>query len=126
MPRGSETILLVEDEPAVRMLAARILRNQGYTVLEAVNGVDAMSVAQSHAGTPIHLLLTDMIMPKMGGYALAEQLRKRIPDLRVLFMSGYTDKGIVQNGLLEPGVTFIQKPFRPATLARYVRALLDR
>jgi PAS domain S-box-containing protein len=126
VPRGTETVLLAEDEPAVRRLAARMLHRQGYTVLEAANGVEALEIVESYTGAPIDLLLTDMVMPKMGGYELAEQLRQRIPNICVLFMSGYTDNAVVQNGLLDPSVTFIQKPFTPAALARRVRAVLDR
>jgi PAS domain S-box-containing protein len=126
IPRGTETILLVEDEAAVRALTARMLRGQGYTVLEAANGIEALDLVRRHASTPIALLLTDMIMPKMGGYELAEQLRQSIPNIRVLLMSGYTDNAVIQHGLLDPSVTFFQKPFTLPTLARGVRALLDR
>ena len=126
IPRGTEIVLLVEDEPAVRALTARMLRRQGYTVLEAANGIEALDIVRQHTGAPIDLLLTDMIMPKLGGYALAEQLRQRIPGLRVLLMSGYTDNALIQHGLLDPNITFIQKPFTLLSLARSVRALLDR
>jgi PAS domain S-box-containing protein len=126
VPRGTETVLLVEDEAAVRALTARILRRQGYMVLEAANGIEALDVVRHHTSAPIDLLLTDMVMPKLGGHELAEQLRRTIPSIRVLFMSGYTDNALIQNGLLDPGVTFIQKPFTPSALARSVRALLDR
>jgi CheY-like chemotaxis protein len=125
-PRGTETVLLVEDEPAVRALAARMLRRQGYTVLEAANGVEALDLVRRHTGTPIDLLLTDMVMPKMDGYTLAENLRRDYPSIRVLFMSGYTDNAVIQNGLIDPKLAFIQKPFTPSALARTVRAALDR
>jgi two-component system, cell cycle sensor histidine kinase and response regulator CckA len=125
LPRGTETVLLAEDEPAVRNLTARILRRQGYTVLEAGNGAEALEIVRRGTDTPIDLLLTDTIMPKLGGYALAEQIRKIIPDIRVLFMSGYTANTIIQNGLLDLSVTFIQKPFTPSALAHSVRVLLD-
>jgi two-component system, cell cycle sensor histidine kinase and response regulator CckA len=126
VPRGTETVLLVEDEPAVRALTARILRRQGYTVLEAANGIEALDIVRRHTSAPIDLLLTDMVMPQMGGYELAENLRRTLPSLRVLFMSGYADNAVIQNGLLDPSVTFIQKPFTPSALARNVRAVLDR
>jgi two-component system cell cycle sensor histidine kinase/response regulator CckA len=103
-----------------------MLRRQGYTVLEAANGIEALDIVRQHTSAPIDLLLTDMVMPKMGGYELAEQLRQRIPGIRVLLMSGYTDNAIIQNGLLDSSVTFIQKPFTLLSLARCVRALLDR
>jgi PAS domain S-box-containing protein len=120
---GSETVLLVEDEGAVRQLAARVLRQLGYTVLEATDGADALRVAGEHSGA-IDLLLTDVVMPQLGGTVLAERLRDLLPRLRVLFMSGYTDHTIVRHSLLEPGVAFLQKPFTPELLARKVRAAL--
>jgi PAS domain S-box-containing protein len=126
IPRGTEIVLLVEDEPAVRALTARMLRKQGYTVLEAANGIEALDIVWQHTSAPIDLLLTDMVMPKLGGYELAEQLRQRIPGIRVLLMSGYTDNAVIQNGLLDSSVTFIHKPFTLLSLARSVRALLDR
>jgi PAS domain S-box-containing protein len=126
IPRGTETVLLVEDEPVVRALAARMLRRQGYTVLEAANGMEALDIVRQHTSVPIDLLLTDMIMPKLGGYELAEQLRQRMSGIPVLFMSGYTDNALIQHGLLDSSVTFIQKPFTLLSLARSVRALLDR
>jgi len=124
-PRGSETIFLVEDEEAVRSLAADILRDRGYRVLVAANGQDALRVTEAHAGEPIHLLLTDVVMPQMGGKALADNLRLRFPDMHVLYMSGYPDDAIVHQGVVEPGLAFLQKPFTPADLARKVRAVLD-
>jgi two-component system cell cycle sensor histidine kinase/response regulator CckA len=126
IPRGTETVLLVEDEPAVRDLAARMLRRQGYTVLEAGNGIEALDIVRRYTGAPIGLLLTDTIMPKLGGYELAEQMRQRLPGIRVLFMSGYAANAVVQNGLLDLCVSFIQKPFTLSALAHSVRALLDR
>jgi two-component system, cell cycle sensor histidine kinase and response regulator CckA len=121
---GTETILLVEDEPAVRALAARVLRNLGYVVLEAMNGTEGLGVAQAHTGQ-IDLLLADVVMPEVGGKALSEQLTSQYLTMRVLFMSGYTDTAIVHHGRLDEGVAFLQKPFTPAALARKVRAALD-
>ena len=126
IPRGTEIVLLVEDEPAVRNLTARILRRQGYTVLEASNGVAALDIIRQHTSLRIDLLLTDMVMPKLGGYELAEQLQQILPDIRVLFMSGYAANAVIQHGPLDSSVTFIQKPFTLLSLARSVRALLDR
>ena len=121
---GTETVLLVEDEPAVRALAARVLRNLGYMVLEAMNGTEGLGVAQAHTGQ-IDLLLADVVMPEVGGKALSEQLTSQYLTMRVLFMSGYTDNAIVHHGRLDEGVAFLQKPFTPAALARKVRAVLD-
>ncbi|MBK9712023.1 MAG: PAS domain S-box protein [Kouleothrix sp.] len=124
-PRGIETILLVEDEPAVRMLAARTLREQGYAVIEAPQGDAALALAASYAGGTIDLLLTDVVMPGMSGKLLAEALQRQFPTIRVLYISGYTDNAIVHQGRLDPGVAFLPKPFAPATLARKVREVLD-
>jgi two-component system cell cycle sensor histidine kinase/response regulator CckA len=124
LPRGSETILLVEDDASVRELAARALRQQGYTVLEAAGGAEALRLARERRQA-IHLLLTDVVMPGLGGEVLAEQAVQVCPGLKVLFMSGYTDDAISHRGVLEPGVSFLQKPFGPLALARKVRAVLD-
>jgi two-component system cell cycle sensor histidine kinase/response regulator CckA len=121
---GTETVLLVEDEPAVCALAARVLRNLGYVVLEAINGTEGLGTAQAHIGQ-IDLLLADVVMPEVGGKAMSEQLMIQYPNLRVLFMSGYTDNAIVHHGQLDEGMAFLQKPFTPAALARKVRAVLD-
>jgi two-component system, cell cycle sensor histidine kinase and response regulator CckA len=120
---GAETLLLVEDAASVRALAARVLRQLGYTVLEASDGVEALRVAGTHLGA-IDLLLTDVVMPQLGGTVLAERLRDMYPRLKVLFMSGYTDQTIIHHNLLEPGVAFLQKPFTPVVLARKVREVL--
>jgi CheY-like chemotaxis protein len=125
LPRGDETILLVEDESLVRSLAARILRDQGYSVLEAVNGDEALQVVQLYGEKPIHLLLTDVVMPQMGGKALADRLRAIHPELRILFASGYSESSVYDLGISEAGVGFLQKPFTPGVLARKVRAVLD-
>jgi CheY-like chemotaxis protein len=124
LPRGSETILLVEDEPAVRVLAARVLRAQGYIVLEAENGDEALSIAQQRGRAIMHLLLTDVVMPRMSGKMLAERMTALLPDLKVLFTSGYANDTIISQGS-QPGIAFLQKPFTPATLARKVRDVLD-
>jgi PAS domain S-box-containing protein len=125
IPSGGETILLVEDNDEVRDLAQRVLKRQGYTLLQARNGQEALQLAASHPG-PIHLLLTDVIMPGISGVTLAEQLAHTRSDSKVLFMSGYTDEKIEHHGVLEPGVAFLQKPFSPMELARRVRVVLDR
>ena len=126
MPKGNETVLLVEDEPLVRGLALRILRDQGYTVLEASNGNEALSVAQEQTGEIIHLLLTDVVMPYLGGKELADRLKTHRPGIKILFTSGYTDQAIVQRGLLNLDFAFLEKPFSPSGLLRKVREALDR
>jgi CheY-like chemotaxis protein len=124
-PLGSETILLVEDEEALRRLAAQILRSRGYTVLEAGNGEDALGVCRAFAST-IPLLVTDMIMPGMNGRALAESLRDSWPRMKVLYISGYTENILDLHSSFGPGTAFLQKPFSPAVLAQKVRELLDQ
>jgi len=121
---GSETILLVEDEPVVRELARRILEMNGYTVLEAGDVVEARRLCDTHAG-PIHILLTDVVMPVMSGRGLADALSGLRPEMRVLYMSGYTDDAIVRHGVLLEGVSFLQKPFTPQGLAAKIREVLD-
>jgi signal transduction histidine kinase len=120
---GTETILLAEDATAVRIAARQILERFGYTVLEAANGTDALSIAQNR-GT-IDLLLTDVVMPEMSGRELVDRFAKLRPNTRVLFMSGYTDDAIVRHGVLRAGAAYLQKPFSPETLARKVREVLD-
>jgi two-component system, cell cycle sensor histidine kinase and response regulator CckA len=122
--QGSETILVAEDDEPVRNLTCLVLRRSGYQVLEARDGVDALLVAEQHEG-PIQLLLTDVVMPQMGGRLLAERLALLRPDIRTLYMSGYTDDAIVHHGVLEGRMAFAQKPITPPTLLRKVRALLD-
>jgi two-component system cell cycle sensor histidine kinase/response regulator CckA len=121
---GTETILAVEDEEALRRIVKRILETAGYTVLTAEDGEDALLTAARHVG-PIHLLLTDVVMPRMSGRALAQALCATRPTLEVLYMSGYTNDAIVQRGVLEPGTNFLGKPFTTAALAQRVRAVLD-
>jgi len=123
---GTETILLVEDEPAVRALAARVLRAQGYHVLQAADGVEALRVAQEFIGPTIHLLLTDVVMPQMGGRALAERLGALLPGIKTLFISGYTDGAITHRSEVEPRIDLLQKPFSPTTLVQKVRAVLNK
>ncbi len=123
-PCGSETILLVEDEPGVRTLVRDTLSIHGYTVLEARHGIEALLVGSQHGGS-IHLLLTDVVMPQMSGGELADQLRRVRPALAVLYMSGYTENAVVQHGVLAPGTAFLHKPFTPDELARKVRSVLD-
>jgi PAS domain S-box-containing protein len=119
-----ETILLVEDAPNLRGLALRYLRNQGYTVLEAADGAAALTISQSHSG-PIHLLLTDVIMPGMNGRELAQHITSVRPETRVLYMSGYTENAIGHNGTLDEGIVLLQKPFTLPALKTKVREVLD-
>jgi two-component system cell cycle sensor histidine kinase/response regulator CckA len=125
VPRGSETILVAEDEDSIRHLTHRILEERGYTVLSAPNGTQAIETAQAHAG-PIHLLITDVIMPDMNGVRLAQTLAAMRPDTKVLYLSGYTSDVIADRGVLREGVEFIQKPFSGETLARRTREVLDK
>ncbi len=122
--RGSETILLVEDEPGVRGITRVVLESHGYKILEAANGRHAQELFRRHRDE-VRLLLTDVVMPEMSGRQLVEQLRQQQPSLKVLYMSGYTDDAIVRHGLDEATDAFLQKPFSPSTLARTVRSLLD-
>ena len=122
--KGTATILLVEDEEAVRELARDILEGHGYTVLEAGNGGEALLACERHQGS-IPLLLTDVVMPQMSGPQLAERLLPLHPEMKVLYMSGYTDDAVIRHGMMDAGIAFIQKPFTPATLMRAVREMLD-
>jgi CheY-like chemotaxis protein len=125
LPCGSETILVVEDEEVVRKLTVRILQEQGYRVLEGGQGIDAFSIADEHEGQ-IHLLLTDVVMPKMSGKELAGRIASLRPGIKVLYMSGYTDNAIAHHGILAKGMNFIQKPFAVDGLVRKVREVLDK
>ena len=122
--KGSETVLLVEDAPMIRRLAREIMTRAGYNVIEAADAVQALSLAAAHAGQ-IDILVTDLIMPGPSGVDLAEQLTTIRAELRVLFMSGYTDNAIVRNGLLAETASFLQKPFTPEELLRKMRQVLD-
>ena len=123
--RGSETILLVEDEAPVRSVTRQLLERNGYTVLEAADGRTALSLINGEQDrVHVDLLLTDVIMPGMSGRELADQMKARRPQLRVLFMSGYTDDAVVRHGMLEPGLAYLEKPFRPPVLLRKVREVL--
>jgi CheY-like chemotaxis protein len=124
-PHGRETVLLVEDEPAILTLVAHILSGQGYRVMRASSPKEALQIADAHVGT-IDLLLTDVIMPDMNGRDLAEALRSRYPDVRAVFMSGYTSDVIAKHGVLDDGVSFLQKPFSIDSLSGKVREALDR
>jgi CheY-like chemotaxis protein len=124
LPHGTETVLLVEDDPGVRALAGRVLRRQGYHVWEAADGPQALRLAADQ-GNPVHLLLSDVVMPGMSGRVLADQLRAAHPELKVLFTSGYADEALGRHGVLDPSIPFLQKPFSPDNLARKVREVLD-
>ena len=123
--RGTETILLAEDEEGVRILAQRTLERRGYVVLVATNGANALRLAEEFSGR-IDLVLTDVVMPELGGRALVERVRVRRPEVRVLYVSGYTDDEILRRGGLHHGTSFLQKPFTGADLATAVRRALDR
>jgi len=123
--RGTETVLLVEDDARVRELAARVLESCGYRVLAAGDGLEALQIGLVQQKDPIHLLLTDVVLPQMSGPELAEQLQSVRPEMRVLYMSGYTDNAIVRHGTLAPGIAFLPKPFTIDDLTERVREVLD-
>jgi CheY-like chemotaxis protein len=122
--RGSETVLLVEDDEMVRDLTSRLLKNWGYTVLVAPDGTDALRQIESYRGH-VDLLVTDVVMPGMSGREVARRVVALRPQVKVLYLSGYTDDAIVRHGMLEPGIAFLQKPFSADMLARKVREVLD-
>jgi two-component system cell cycle sensor histidine kinase/response regulator CckA len=122
--KGTETILVAEDEDGVRSLTREVLEKYGYRVLEAANGEEALSVSDQHAG-PVDLLLSDVVMPRMGGPELAQALLQRRPAVKVLYMSGYTDHPMVRRGVVDAGVAFLQKPFTPTLLVSRIRELLE-
>ena len=125
LPKGSEVVLLVEDEAGVRELAREYLQMSNYTVLVAENGHTALELAAMHSG-PIHLLMTDVVMPGIGGRELAERVSKLRPDIKVLYMSGYTEQAVNQQGILGNDAVLLQKPFTLATLASKLREILER
>jgi len=124
LPRGTETILLVEDDPSLREMAGALLQRLGYTVLTAANGSEALSLHQQ-AGGRVDLLFTDLVMPQMSGKELAERMRALSPNTRTLFTSAYTENAIIHQGVLDQGVALLQKPFTPSALARKLREALD-
>ena len=124
LPTGTETILLVEDEETVRTLTRQILEMCGYTIHEAQNGREALVLCEKHVGR-IDLLMTDVVMPEMGGRELAETILRSCPQMRVLFTSGYTDDAVVRHGVIDASTNFIQKPYATDELAQKVRGILD-
>lgn len=124
MPAGSETILLVEDELNVREVGVKILEQLGYHVLQAADGIQALEVAEGYEGG-LHLLITDVVMPRMSGRELAERLKTRFPAIRVLYISGYAEEALSPGGMLEADIHYLPKPFTAAMLAQKVREVLQ-
>jgi len=123
--RGTETLLIVEDETALRRMTSMALENQGYTILQASNGQEGLRVVSEHKGQPIALVITDVVMPQMGGKLMAEWLKSSYPEIKILFTSGYTEDSIVQQSARDPTITFLSKPYTLATLAGKIREILD-
>jgi CheY-like chemotaxis protein len=126
LPRGTECLLVVEDEPTLRTLATTMLREQGYNVLSASNGVEALAAVAEHPDVTLHLVVTDVVMPQMGGRDLVAKLRQTNAALKVLYTSGYTREVLPQEGIEEQNIFFLQKPYTTATLARKIREILDQ
>ena len=126
LPRGTETILLVEDDPALREMAATLLRRLGYKVLTAANGIEALNLKHEPSTGHIDLLFTDVVMPHMSGKELADRVRTLYPHTKILFTSAYTEQAIIHQGVLNPGVLLLQKPFTPSALAHKLREVLDQ
>jgi two-component system, cell cycle sensor histidine kinase and response regulator CckA len=125
LPVGTETILLVEDDPALRGMAATLLRRLGYVVWSAANGIEALSLKQQNGVGHIDLLFTDVVMPHMSGKELSDRVRASNPHTRTLFSSAYAENAIVHHGILDEGVALLQKPFTPSVLAHKLREVLD-
>jgi CheY-like chemotaxis protein len=126
LPRGTETILLAEDDPSLLEMSAGLLRRLGYTVLTAENGLQALGLGQQRNTGHIDLLLTDVVMPHMTGTELSDRIKSIYPHTKIIFTSAYTENAIFHQGILNEGVTLLQKPFTPSTLAQKVRAVLDQ
>jgi two-component system cell cycle sensor histidine kinase/response regulator CckA len=124
-PQGEETLLVVEDEEAVRRLTCEALRTYGYRVIEAANGEEALHICEQIRDT-IPLTITDVVMPQISGRKLSEKLRELHPEMQILYMSGYPDDDEIQHEVLDPALFFLEKPFTPTALARRVREILDR
>jgi two-component system, cell cycle sensor histidine kinase and response regulator CckA len=121
---GSEIVLIVEDDEAIRRVAVRVLRNEGYSVLQAASAEEALEM-DAHALARVDLMITDVVLPGLNGRQLADALRSTHPDMRVLFVSGYTEDAIVHHGVLDEGIAFLPKPFSPRALLSRVRTMLD-
>ena len=124
--RAERRVLLVEDDPALREMAATLLRRLGYTIWAAADGIEALSFKQQHGIGHIDLLFTDVVMPHMSGRELAGRARALYPHTKILFTSAYTENAIVHQGVLDKGVALLQKPFTPSTLAHRLREILDQ
>jgi two-component system cell cycle sensor histidine kinase/response regulator CckA len=126
LPRGTETILLVEDDPALREMAAELLRRLGYTVVAAADGIEALKMKQQRDSGHTDLLFTDVVMPHMSGTELADRMQALYPYTKILFTSAFTENAIVHQGALNKGVPLLQKPFTPSALAHKLRDVLDQ